>query len=670
MPGFPFQTAERHFQSQRPPVTDLSLTRYNSSIPNLNPLAPGFQPNVMTTYLPLANNPSTELLESKVQGLQKQMVYNDSRHLSDGQAAEHRVEELTKEIADVKEIVTRDLRSLQQQIHELRNKPRSIPKKERTHREKLAAAMKNPALVRMATGQFASDESMSLSDAYLAEAEAAEALGRELKKMAHDIDASIEAGDDNEPPLYPPPQTFSKAITVRELVQSGVGANVKASIDGPPRIESSGESTQLPPLDQISAQPSASEKEDEKPKQVETPASTQSPDEPIRSIEDPSLKADPTWQPTYIAQRPPLDPHITNNIPLTRRPSRGSSSSKPCTAPSGAPASTGSPKSEPASSPTEPTGSSTRNSSPSCPPRPAPTAPNSRPSSTPPPPRTRPRARVPERARLRRRAQGGGRLEYTYYGNYSQTRFSDRLDHDRMVDGVPDAVKMYWAEQLASAGRPGWVTDALMSHFWPKPEFAGPLPSARAASSSSSSSSSSSAAAAGSGEGGIASASRENGSGKRVFERALDDYVLDLRDWEREARMKVSLLRPEAVLAAFGKSDADEEPGLRLWWEYLECVGYDRAFYDVLVKIKNKDVEGAGAVAPDGVAKAPVSERTAKPAQASRKNGDGGSGNPSAAGGAGAGADAGAGAAQQKDVKPGQKPFIAPHLRGRAGERK
>lgn len=41
------------------------------------------------------------------------------------------------------------------------------------------------------------------------------------------------------------------------------------------------------------------------------------------------------------------------------------------------------------------------------------------------------------------------------------------------------------------------------------------------------------------------------------------------------------------------KSDMDEEPGLRLWWEYLECVGFDDEFYDKLLNLKKqKPVSG------------------------------------------------------------------------------
>ena len=39
---------------------------------------------------------------------------------------------------------------------------------------------------------------------------------------------------------------------------------------------------------------------------------------------------------------------------------------------------------------------------------------------------------------------------------------------------------------------------------------------------------------------------------------------------------------------AFEQADADEQPGLRLWWEYLECVNWDEKFYDMMVKEQRK----------------------------------------------------------------------------------
>jgi len=37
------------------------------------------------------------------------------------------------------------------------------------------------------------------------------------------------------------------------------------------------------------------------------------------------------------------------------------------------------------------------------------------------------------------------------------------------------------------------------------------------------------------------------------------------------------------------QADAADPPGLRLWWEYLECVGFDSAFYNTIAKLQLKN---------------------------------------------------------------------------------
>lgn len=133
--------------------------------------------------------------------------------------------------------------------------------------------------------------------------------------------------------------------------------------------------------------------------------------------------------------------------------------------------------------------------------------------------------------------------EYIYFGNYSQLRFSDRLDYDRMVNVVSNEVKMYWAEQLADPTRPTWVTEALKDHFERKPEFKG-----------------------------------------KATESDVEEYAKELQEWEVDASAKMNDLTKEDVLKAFDSADCADPPGLRLWWEYLQCVGYDEPFYKTLIK--------------------------------------------------------------------------------------
>lgn len=36
------------------------------------------------------------------------------------------------------------------------------------------------------------------------------------------------------------------------------------------------------------------------------------------------------------------------------------------------------------------------------------------------------------------------------------------------------------------------------------------------------------------------------------------------------------------------QADAADPPGLRLWWEYLQCVGFDQAFYKTIAQLQLK----------------------------------------------------------------------------------
>lgn len=155
---------------------------------------------------------------------------------------------------------------------------------------------------------------------------------------------------------------------------------------------------------------------------------------------------------------------------------------------------------------------------------------------------------------------------YVYMGMYSQLRFSDKLDYDRLIEHVPHAIKMYWAEQLSDITRPAWVTDALMKQFVPKPEYEGPLPG--------------------------------TGAEDDVVRKEVGRHVRDLKEWEHEARDAVKKLTREKVLEAFGAEDAADPPGLRLWWEYLECVGWDAEFYEVLAREQDGWVKKQQSVLP------------------------------------------------------------------------
>lgn len=122
--------------------------------------------------------------------------------------------------------------------------------------------------------------------------------------------------------------------------------------------------------------------------------------------------------------------------------------------------------------------------------------------------------------------------KYVYMGNYTQSRWSDRLDHDRVDERIPESVKMHWARILAAPSsrdevdhRPAWLVESIMSHFWPKPCY----------------------------DGKVAGGMDEGGDGASVEEvgRDMEDYFEELREWRKDARDRVDGLAVDTVMRAF-----------------------------------------------------------------------------------------------------------------------
>ncbi|RMY22683.1 hypothetical protein D0867_02559 [Hortaea werneckii] len=168
---------------------------------------------------------------------------------------------------------------------------------------------------------------------------------------------------------------------------------------------------------------------------------------------------------------------------------------------------------------------------------------------------------------------------YKYFGHYSQKRFSDRIGYDILRERIPDRVLRFWAESLASPERPDWITGQLMRVFWPRPVYEGPVFAEDA------------------GETGSVGSESEEVEGDERVMCALREYARELAEWEREARERVGLLKPQDLLDSFEMSDAAAQPGLRLWWEYFEFAEYDRGFYDGLVEAQEKREEEKSAAA-------------------------------------------------------------------------
>ncbi|KAF1987522.1 hypothetical protein K402DRAFT_453600 [Aulographum hederae CBS 113979] len=179
--------------------------------------------------------------------------------------------------------------------------------------------------------------------------------------------------------------------------------------------------------------------------------------------------------------------------------------------------------------------------------------------------------------------------EYIYFGTYSQTRWSDQLDYDRMKEVVPASVRNFWAEQLSDPTRPQWVTDSLKKHLWPSPDIEEDLPGqARPAIGKSFHGNNNGNHNDTTGETRkhlpitMDGSSPELTRKDELFER-VPDWINELMEWEEQRDVLVKQLGKENILAAFDGSDAGAPKGLRLWWEYLECQRWDKGFYDMMV---------------------------------------------------------------------------------------
>lgn len=170
--------------------------------------------------------------------------------------------------------------------------------------------------------------------------------------------------------------------------------------------------------------------------------------------------------------------------------------------------------------------------------------------------------------------------EYRYFGHYSQTRFSDKLDYERMTDGtVPPFVLDVWAKNLTSSDLAPWLNDALRTHIWPKPVYEGPLPRDIA----------SGTASPDGGDSPIPKEKKTTASSDdhdRRVKDAIKRYSEKLQEWEIDSRLKLSLLKEADVHRLFRAPDSDAEVGIRLWFEYLQCTSYEHSFYETLVEIQ------------------------------------------------------------------------------------
>ena len=159
-----------------------------------------------------------------------------------------------------------------------------------------------------------------------------------------------------------------------------------------------------------------------------------------------------------------------------------------------------------------------------------------------------------------------GKKLYAYLGNYSQTRWSDQLDVNRAEDEIVDHVKRHWAEVLTSPSRPQWLTNKLVDHLYPKPEYTGKLPPCKPEEV----------------DDYFTKAFDPRNRVSQEFVKDMSNFFGLMFDREEDKQEVLDDLTIEGVLKLFSEPDAAMPPGLRFFYEYLICVGFERYFYYAL----------------------------------------------------------------------------------------
>lgn len=86
---------------------------------------------------------------------------------------------------------------------------------------------------------------------------------------------------------------------------------------------------------------------------------------------------------------------------------------------------------------------------------------------------------------------------------------------------------------------------------------------------------------------------------RRVM-RDLEGYAMQLKDHKKKTDVKVPRLSAQKLYDFMFKPDSDQKPGLRLYWEYMECVGWDSSFENMMEKFKTLTIPAPAPSTPSG----------------------------------------------------------------------
>ena len=159
-------------------------------------------------------------------------------------------------------------------------------------------------------------------------------------------------------------------------------------------------------------------------------------------------------------------------------------------------------------------------------------------------------------------------MRYTYFGQYSKPFWADMISYNEMKQHVPRKTVEHWIDQLARKKRrilSKWKCDILRDALLPQPVLDPEIES-------------------------------------------FNNYTRMITEWKQKRIDFYPSLEAEAISKMFERvcfasrtneicedladfdtqEDHGPEPKLRLAWDYHQCIGYDRAFYDRLVEAQER----------------------------------------------------------------------------------
>lgn len=123
---------------------------------------------------------------------------------------------------------------------------------------------------------------------------------------------------------------------------------------------------------------------------------------------------------------------------------------------------------------------------------------------------------------------------------------------------MPDLTKKYWAKSLKSEKCPEWTTTALKDALFPRPAYAGALPS----------------------DLGVLPGQDD------AFLVNFAQHANALSDFEVVISEKTARISEDDLMQAMNRPATEGELSLPFKYEYLKCVGYDHDFYSSLVEMQ------------------------------------------------------------------------------------